>query len=82
MKACFTYSLPEPEIRALLISPSLKSMVKHLILCCLFDSAVGRCNILGGGRKLIEIADGLCKHPRGDGMCFVLCTVWKLKNDT
>ena len=31
MKACFTYSLPEKEIRTLLGSPTLKSMVSVLV---------------------------------------------------
>ena len=30
LKACFTYTLPEPEIRALLSSSSLSSMVRDL----------------------------------------------------
>ena len=33
LKACFTYSLPEQEIRALLTSKSLSSMVRKLHSC-------------------------------------------------
>lgn len=39
LKACFTYTLPDKEIRALLSSPSLASMVHIcvLYLCSLFS---------------------------------------------
>ena len=34
MKACFTYSMPEKEIRTLLSSSTLKSMASLFTVCC------------------------------------------------